>query len=167
MWPDTSTGSCKLLSGAYFRGDMNKYTRFAIASAAGLAILSAASYMSVHAQAGKSVADGVYTAEQAKRGEKLYGEQCGFCHGDMLEGSSVIPPLAGADFYGNWKGKTAGDLFEKVHQTMPATAPGTLTPAQAADIVAHMLAVAKFPAGSAELSVKAEDLKQIRIDPPK
>jgi cytochrome c len=146
---------------------MNKYTRFAIASAAGLAILSTASYMSVHAQAGKSISAGVYTAEQAKRGEKVYAEQCGFCHGDNLEGSSVIPPLSGANFYGAWKGKTAAELFEKVHQTMPATAPGTLTPAQAADVVAHMLSVAKFPAGSAELTAKVDELKQIQIEAPK
>ena len=146
---------------------MNKYTRFAIASAAGLAILSAASHMSVHAQASKSVADGVYTEEQAKRGEKVYAEQCGFCHGDKLEDSSVIPALTGDNFIGNWKGKTAGDLFDKVHQTMPATAPGSMTPEQSADVVAHMLAVAHYPAGSTELSVKAEDLKQIQIDSPK
>ena len=146
---------------------MQKHTRFAIASLAGLAILSATSYMSVHAQAGKSVADGVYTAEQAKRGEKIYAENCGFCHGDDLKGSDFIPALTGADFFGSWKGKSAGDLFEKINQTMPATAPGSLTPAQSADSVAYMLSVAKYPAGTTELSAKVDELKQIRIDPPK
>jgi cytochrome c len=109
----------------------------------------------------------VYTAEQAKRGEKVYAEQCGFCHGDNLEGSAVIPPLSGANFYGAWKGKSAADLFEKVHQTMPATAPGSLTPEQAADVVAHMLSVGKYPAGTTELSAKVDELKGIQIDLPK
>ena len=56
------------------------------------------------------------------------------------------------------------DLFEKINTTMPATAPGTLTPAQTADTMAHMFAVAKYPAGSAELPAKMDELKQIQID---
>ena len=47
-----------------------------------------------------------------------------------------MPPLAGADFLMNWQGKTLGDLYEKTQTTMPATAPGTLMPAQVADILA-------------------------------
>jgi mono/diheme cytochrome c family protein len=143
---------------------MNTTFRFVTALAAGVAVLSAASYLTVQAQAGKSVGDGVYTAEQAKRGEKVYAENCGFCHGDDLKGSDVIPALTGADFFGNWKGKTAADLYEKIQTTMPATAPGTLTPAQTAESLAHILAVAKYPAGTTELSAKADELKQIRID---
>jgi mono/diheme cytochrome c family protein len=142
---------------------MHTTFRFVTALAAGVAMLSAASYLSVQAQ-GKSVGDGVYTAEQAKRGEKVYAENCGFCHGDDLKGSDVIPALTGTDFVGTWKGRTAADLYEKIQTTMPATAPGTLTPAQTADSIAHMFAVAKYPAGSAELSVKADELKQISID---
>ncbi|MBM3818579.1 MAG: cytochrome c [Acidimicrobiia bacterium] len=143
---------------------MNTTFRFVTALAAAVAVLSAASYLSVQAQAGKSVGDGVYTAEQAKRGERVYAENCGFCHGDDLKGSDVIPALTGADFLGSWKGKTAADLYEKIQTTMPATAPGTLTPAQTSDSIAHMFAVAKYPVGSAELSAKADELKQIRID---
>ena len=126
-------------------------------------------YTSVGAQApaAKSANDGVYTVEQAKRGEALYKEQCATCHGDNLEGSGPMPPLAGKDFLTNWKGKSVGDLFEKTHTTMPATAPGTLTPAQAADITAHMLAIGKYPAGTTELDSKVETLAQISIDEPK
>jgi hypothetical protein len=77
-----------------------------------------------------------------------------------------MPPLAGKDFLTNWQGKTVGDLFEKTHGTMPATAPGTLTPAQAADITAHMLMVSKYPAGTTELDSKVETLMQITLDAP-
>ena len=143
---------------------MNTTLRFVTATLAGVAIFSTASYRSVQAQAGKSIGDGVYSAAQAERGAKVYAENCGFCHGDDLKGSDVIPPLIGADFFGTWKGKTAADLFEKVNTTMPATAPGTLTPAQTADTMAHMFAVAKYPAGSAELPDKMDELKQIQID---
>ena len=120
----------------------------------------------VGAQGTKSANDGVYTAEQAKRGEVLYKEQCAGCHGDNLEGSGPMPALAGADFLAAWSTRTVGDLFEKTHTTMPATAPGSLTPEQAADITAYMLAASKYPAGTTALETKIEALSQIKIDKP-
>ena len=133
----------------------------------GLFIVSAL-YATVGAQTpAKSVNDGVYTDAQAKRGDVLYKEQCATCHGDNLEGSGPMPPLAGKDFLGIWQGKSVGDLFEKVQTTMPATAPGTLTPVQGADIVAYMLAAGKYPAGATELDTKLEVLQAIKIDAAK
>jgi len=142
-----------------------KLTKF-IAFSSGLLMVTAL-YATVGAQATKSTNDGIFTAEQAKRGDVLYKEQCATCHGDNLEGSGPMPPLAGKDFLANWNGKTVGELFEKTHTTMPATAPGTLTPAQAADIVAHMLNASGYPAGTAELEGKTEALLAIKIDAPK
>jgi S-disulfanyl-L-cysteine oxidoreductase SoxD len=139
----------------------------------GVAILSVGAfvvsmaYVTVGAQATRSVNEGVYTAEQAKRGEALYKEQCSACHGDNLEGSGPMPPLAGKDFLANWQGKTVGDLFEKTSTTMPATAPGSLTPEQTADILSFMLSKDSYPAGSAALEGKIEPLQQIKIDAPK
>jgi quinoprotein glucose dehydrogenase len=119
------------------------------------------------AQPAKSVNDGVYTAEQAKRGETIYKEQCAACHGDNLEGAGPMPALAGKDFLTMWQGKTVGDLYEKTQTSMPATAPGSLTPEQAAEVVAHMLSGSKYPAGAAALEGKMEALLQIKLDPPK
>lgn len=112
----------------------------------------------------KSVTSGVYTADQAKRGEGVYKEQCAACHGDALEGSGPMPPLAGPDFAKNWQGKTVAELFEKTHGSMPATAPGSLTEQQTADILAYVFSVAKYPAGATELSKDVEPLKQITLD---
>jgi S-disulfanyl-L-cysteine oxidoreductase SoxD len=123
-------------------------------------------YAGVGAQ-GKTVNDGIYSDEQAKRGDVLYKEQCATCHGDNLEGSGPMPALAGKDFLASWMGKSVADLFEKTHTTMPATAPGSLTPAQAADITAYMLASSKFKAGTTELEGKVEALKDIKIEAPK
>jgi mono/diheme cytochrome c family protein len=50
---------------------------------------------------------------------------------------------------------------------MPATAPGSLSPEQTADVVAYMLSVGKYPTGAADLVAKVDDLKQITIDAPK
>ena len=131
------------------------------------AFLVSMAYVTVSAQATRSVNEGVYTAEQAKRGEALYKEQCSACHGDNLEGSGPMPPLAGKDFLANWQGKTVGDLFEKTSTTMPATAPGSLTPEQAADVISFLLSKDSYPAGSAALEAKIEPLQQIKIDAPK
>ena len=123
--------------------------------------------VAVAAQATRSVNEGVYTADQAKKGEGLYKEQCAACHGDNLEGSGPMPPLAGKDFLANWGGKPVAEVFDKTQTSMPATAPGSLTPEQTADVIAYMLSVGKYPAGSADLPGKADDLKQITLDAPK
>jgi len=116
------------------------------------------------AQAPKSVSEGVYTADQAKRGEAVYKEQCAACHGDNLEGSGPMPALAGPDFAKSWKGKTVADLFDKTHSSMPATAPGSLTEKQTADVLAYIFSMAKFPAGTTELAATVEPLKAISLD---
>jgi hypothetical protein len=78
-----------------------------------------------------------------------------------------MPPLAGMDFLANWKGKTLGDLFEKTQTTMPATAPGTLTPDQTADVLAFVLKASKYAAGSTPLANKMDALLTIQLDAPK
>ena len=119
-------------------------------------------YATVAAQAAKSVKEGVYTAEQAKRGETLYKENCAACHGEDLAGSGPMPALAGNDFVANWK--TVGDLFEKTHSSMPASAPGSLSEQQTSDIIAFLLSKSNFPAGTTELAAKQDALMQIKIE---
>jgi len=55
------------------------------------------------------------------------------------------------------------DLFDKIHNTMPADAPGTLEPPQVADVVAFILQANAFPAGGAELGASDATLKQIAL----
>ena len=131
---------------------------------AGAALLAPALYVKAGAQAPKSVTAGVYTVDQAKRGEAVYKEPCAQCHGDMLEGSGPMPPLVGTDFSKNWQGKTVADLFEKTHGTMPATAPGSLSEQQTSDVLAYMFSMAKYPTGTTELAASAAPLKEIVLD---
>ena len=114
-----------------------------------------------------TVSAGVYTEAQAKRGAGLYTEQCAACHGDDLKGNDIIPGLTGDTFTGNWQGKSVGDLYDKIQMTMPALNPGSLTPAQTADLIAQMLSVSKYPAGETDLASTVDALQQIKIDPPK
>jgi mono/diheme cytochrome c family protein len=147
---------------------MNKRTHLAMTALAGLAIVTViyASHAALRAQGGGSISDGVYTEAQAERGNKVYTEQCGACHGADLKGNDVIPPLTGDGFVANWKDKTAGDLFEKIKTTMPAIAPGSLTPEQTADTMAFILSHSKYKAGATELPATQELLAQIKIAPP-
>jgi cytochrome c len=115
----------------------------------------------------RSVWDGVYTEEQSKRGERAYADSCANCHNADLTGSQVVPALLGADFLTKWNGSMVGDLFELVRSTMPQDGPGSLSPAQYADVVAFMLNKNKFPAGATDLPADLEGLKTIRIEPSK
>jgi S-disulfanyl-L-cysteine oxidoreductase SoxD len=115
----------------------------------------------------RSVWDGVYTEEQAKRGEAVYQKECGVCHGAQLTGGESAPPLSGGVFLANWNGLTMADLFDRIRKTMPQTAPGRLTRQQDADVLAFMLSINRFPAGKTELYKQSEMLKEIRFESEK
>ena len=116
------------------------------------------------AGAGSGIWSGVYTDAQAKRGEAVSNKLCVGCHGPDLSGGEAGPTLVGLEFLGNWNTLTLSDFYERVHATMPADAPGTMTPQQTADIAAYVLKLNKFPAGSAELSTDLAELKKITIE---
>ena len=113
-----------------------------------------------------AIAEGVYNDVQAGRGEALYQEHCGACHGSQLQGSPAAP-LTGAKFSERWEdGKhTLDDLYYIIRSLMPNTAPGSLSKPQYADIVAYILKVNGYPAGEAELVPKAADMKAVVLQP--
>jgi len=115
----------------------------------------------------RSVWNGVGTEEQSQRGERIYTDSCVTCHSADLTGSQIVPALVGDDFLNKWNSMTAGDLFEQIRQTMPQDGPGTLTPAQYADVLAFVLIKNKFPSGKSELVPEFDVLKSIKIEPSK
>ena len=125
-----------------------------------LAILLVPS-LSTQAQQARTVRDGVYTDAQAARGAAVYKEKCASCHGPTL-GGSLAPPLTGDAFAANWGGPLSA-IVDKIQATMPANAMGTLTRAQASDVLAFMLQSSKFPAGRAELSSDEAALKTVTL----
>jgi S-disulfanyl-L-cysteine oxidoreductase SoxD len=120
----------------------------------------------VHGSDGPSVRQGVYTDEQATRGEAVYGQECASCHGPTLGGVEMAPALTGDTFLANWSGLTVADLFERIRLSMPPDNPGRLSRAQNLDVIAYMLKVGKYPSGRRELPAEADMLKQIRIETP-
>jgi quinoprotein glucose dehydrogenase len=133
----------------------------AMPATAVLLALSGAFYSQIRAQSPASVWSGVYSEQQAKRGEALYKQECATCHGDALEGNGqteraqklerMLPPLSGDVFKGNWNGRPLSDLFDKMKRTMPRDDPGKISLNQNADILAYLLKFNGFPAGKAEL----------------
>ena len=125
-------------------------------------------HSTVHAQPPtKSVWDGVFSQAQAERGRGLYSEQCASCHGSELTGGEMAPPLVGGDFQSDWNGLTVGDLFDRIRISMPQNAPGSLSGAQNADVLAFMLQANKFPNGQTELARDAMMLKSIKFETKK
>ena len=132
------------------------------------AFIAVASYGVAQAPAPtRSVWDGVFTADQAKRGQDRYTAECASCHGSSLSGGESAPPLAGGEFLSNWNGLTVGDLFERVRKTMPVGKAGKLSREVNADIVAYILGFNEFPAGEKELARATEVLQDIRIEAAK
>ena len=142
-----------------------KKTTILIAAFAALA--AAVSGLQVVRAQATSVAAGVYTEEQAKKGAELYKEQCAACHGEDLAGNDIIPGLNGDTFVTNWTGKSVGELYEKINLTMPALNPGSLTGDQTAEIIAVILSANKYPAGTTALANTMEALNPVKIDAPK
>jgi mono/diheme cytochrome c family protein len=126
---------------------------------AGAAITSSA-----QEPANTSVWGGVYTEDQAKRGEAVATKLCVSCHGPDLSGGEAGPTLVGLEFLGNWNALSVADFFDRVQATMPADAPGTLTPQQTSDVTAYVLKLNKYPAGTGELPTDLAALKKITIE---
>jgi mono/diheme cytochrome c family protein len=116
------------------------------------ALLVAGAYsLTAQAQQARSVADGVFTAEQAQRGEALYNKECLTCHGQKLEGL-VGPMLTGEVFLSAWGGRSMAELVDKIQFTMPLQAPNSLNRQQSIDIAAYMLQAGSFRTGQTALN---------------
>jgi mono/diheme cytochrome c family protein len=111
----------------------------------------------------RTVWDSVYTADQAQRGQTAYNQTCARCHQPTLGGADQSPALVGGAFLGNWNGLTLGALHERIRKTMPSDDPGTYGRQHIADVMAYVLKVNGFPAGSVELPKESDALEQIRL----
>ena len=72
------------------------------------------------AQETKSTSTGVFTEEQAKKGETAYQRVCASCHGaDLHSTEPEAPDLTEGAFKFGWQGKSIADRFELIRNTMP------------------------------------------------
>jgi mono/diheme cytochrome c family protein len=130
-------------------------------------LLGAIAMASAQTPASRTIWDGVYSEDQAKRGLDVYKDRCTSCHMESLDGGGVAASLVGDDFMGDWASKSVGDLFRRTLLTMPADDPGNLQPEQLVDCLAYIFSMNKFPSGQTELPSDPEALKLILIQPQK
>ncbi len=112
----------------------------------------------------RSVWDGVYSADQASRGQASYNSECASCHGDQLNGGEMAPPLAGGEFMSNWNGLTVGDLFERIRTSMPPGVPTKVGRDTKVAIVTYILQYNKFPVGTSAMPDQTEAMRLIKIE---
>jgi mono/diheme cytochrome c family protein len=107
---------------------------------------------------------GVFTAEQAKNGERTFQSRCAPCHGaDLRAVDPDAPDLTDDGFKTGWVGKTVGQRFRNIRIAMPADAPGSLDTQTYVDIVAYILQFNGMPSGNQKLMPDLESLEKIVI----
>ena len=107
----------------------------------------------------RSTMSGVYVAKQADAGQEIFEATClGGCHN--------ISSHRGVAFKMRWEGWSLFELFDLISNEMPKDDPGSLTPADAGNLVAYLLKLNAVPAGKEELSIEPAALKKIRIELP-
>lgn len=105
----------------------------------------------------RSVNDGVYTRQQARRGETLFRRRCESCHS--------IDPFTGPAFYTTWPGPLDA-FFDLMRTAVPDDNPGTLVPADAVDLIAYFLALNGYPPGDGPLEGTPDAMRRVLLEPP-
>src|SRR4030095_2061379 len=103
------------------------------------------------------------TAQPPPAGEKIYFGTCASCHGADLGGIERAPALAGSAFFDSWQGRDLRLLRERI-DTMPPTAPKSLSDADAVAVMAFLLRSSGMPSGSAVLPSGRGELARIIFD---
>ena len=119
----------------------------------------------------RTVWDGAYTDAQAERARGTFNTRCANCHQLSLPDGPPVGqvgaqggPVVGPKFWKNFQQRTVGEMLAWVSKNMPNGAQAGTLPAQTyADLVALILKVNDFPAGSVE--VAPETVADIRIQP--
>ena len=112
-------------------------------------------------QGAVSVWSGVYSAEQAATGEKIYFEKCSSCHGDDLGGRERAPALAGSQFLDAWHGKNLRRMLERIEEMPPGT---PVSAAEGVNLLAFLLYSSEIPAGPTTLPADRARLAEITFE---
>jgi cbb3-type cytochrome c oxidase subunit III len=110
----------------------------------------------------KTVWGGVYTADQGKRGETDYKEQCAGCHRVDMDAGNSSARFIGKAFMERWREYDLGSLYNFIKVSMPRNKPGSLSESTYLEIIAYLLQSNEFPAGKQELTFDV--LKNVQIE---
>jgi S-disulfanyl-L-cysteine oxidoreductase SoxD len=103
-----------------------------------------------------------FTAEQARRGQKIFNNHCSACHAVDVPLSASHPlALAGDTFLQRWHNMS--DLYGKITMTMPADKVFSLDEQQNLDVIAWLLQRNGFAAGTTALNADRESMRSMLI----
>jgi len=104
---------------------------------------------------GRTTHSGVYSRDQANRGQDVYMGMCKSCHSPDA--------YTAATFTSKWEGKPLSELYVFIRDNMPKNEPGSMTAEEYADVLAYLLRINRMPAGDADLPADADRMKSIRF----
>jgi mono/diheme cytochrome c family protein len=127
-----------------------------VVSVALLSVIVCATAVAQKARTQRTTLTGVYSEQQAARGQDVYAGMCKSCH--------TAASHTGVAFEKSWGGHSLAELFGYVSTRMPKNEPGSLAPEEYADVLAYLLKLNQMPTGAAELPPDTAVLGTIRID---
>jgi mono/diheme cytochrome c family protein len=104
-----------------------------------------------------STRSGVYTTEQAARGQDIYAGMCISCHAGMGNHTGPV-------FRARWGGHDLLEMYRFISENMPKNDPGTLSPDEYTSVMAFLLQLNAMPAGPRPLLADTTALKAIILD---
>lgn len=125
-----------------------------LAAGLGAALSIAAVFPAVADQ--RTTADAVYTKAQAKKGEKLFKQNCLVCHD-----KKYFRPVLQV-----WNGQSVGIFYDMMAGSMPETNPGGMLDREYVDILAYIFSLSKYPVGEEKLDYRGGKLNEIVIFDP-
>ena len=126
--------------------------RLTVLSRAIAGMLLLASGVRAQEKAGKTVWDGVYTADQAKRGGAVFAVRCISCHSTGFERTGFVE---------RWREDRLSGFFYFISTYMPRDNPGSAKQSEYLDIAAYIMSNNDLPAGAQELTY--EELTNIQV----
>ena len=109
----------------------------------------------VEAGAAATTVQGVFSEEQATRGEDVFYNICAECH---------FEEDFGGPFIQSWVGASVQDLVDEIVATMPEDNPGGLPAEQYVDVVVFMFKLNGMPTGEDELPADGLDAVEIAVE---
>jgi len=104
---------------------------------------------------------GFFTVAQAQNGREIFTQICGQCHSTT--------EFRGNQFEFDWRRQTAWNFYQTISETMPEDMPGSLTDEQYVAVIAFVLEMNEYRAGSVDLLPNQQALEAIQLgtDAPK
>ena len=121
-----------------------------------LSVTVSAAALAQKARTERSTLAGVYSEQQAARGQDVYAGMCKSCH--------TAASHTGVAFEKSWGGHALSELCGFISTRMPKNEPGSLAPEEYVDVLAYLLKLNQMPAGVAELPPDTTVLGAIRIE---